>query len=64
MASQSLPEVLRPPPPGEWTLPFKAWNLLGGVLDWAGVEWVAAYLGVDDVDALILDLIELRAARR
>lgn len=43
---------------------LKAWNLLGGMLDWMGVDWVAAYLGIDDVDGLVRDLILLRDARR
>lgn len=36
-----------------------AWNLLGG-MDWNGVEWVAHYLGIDDTDQLILDLLTIR----
>lgn len=45
--------------PREFELPVTAWNLLGG-MDWNGVEWVAHYLGIDDTDQLILDLLTIR----
>lgn len=39
---------------------LKAWNLMGGAIDWPMLDWLAGYLGVDDLDALVLDLIVIR----
>lgn len=36
-----------------------AWNLMGG-LDWSALPVVAAMLEVDDVDALVRGLVQLR----
>jgi hypothetical protein len=37
-----------------------AWNLMGGAIDWAALPWVMDYLGADDADTLVLDLIVIR----
>jgi hypothetical protein len=37
-----------------------AWNMMGGTIDWSALPWVMDYLGVDDADRLVLDLIVIR----
>ena len=45
-------------------LAIKAWNLMGGAIDWAALPWVAEYLGIDDLDAAILDMTVIRDWQR
>ena len=33
---------------------------MGGAIEWPALPWVCDYLGVDDVDALILDMMQIR----
>ena len=33
---------------------------MGGLIDWDALPWVCDHLGIDDVDAVILDLIQIR----
>lgn len=33
---------------------------MGGGIDWPMLDWLVDYLGVDDLDALVLDLIVIR----
>jgi hypothetical protein len=40
-------------------LAVRAWNMIGG-FDWQGIEWVAGYFGIEDVDQLIIDLMAIR----
>lgn len=40
-----------------------AWDMMGGGIDMALLPWVCDYLGIDDLDALMLDLITLRDDR-
>lgn len=47
-------------PPAEVGLSIKAWNLLGGQIDWAGLPVVVEILGVKDPELLVLDLITIR----
>lgn len=54
----ALPFPPDAPPPGAG-LAVQAWNLMGG-LDWNALPVVAEMLGIDDVDALIRDLITIR----
>jgi len=42
-------------------LAIRAWNLMGGAIDWAALPLVVARLGVDDVDLLITHLCAIRA---
>jgi hypothetical protein len=45
------------------TLAIKAWNALNngnGAIDWAGLETVCTYLGVEDVDGLISRLLTIK----
>ena len=45
---------------------MRAHNLLagrGGVIQWAGMPWVCAYLGITDVEGLI-DALEVIATHR
>jgi len=37
-----------------------AWNLMGGTIDWAALPWVCDHLGIDDVDAVIVDMTQIR----
>ena len=37
-----------------------AWNMRGGTIDGSALPWVMDYLGVDDADRLVLDLIVIR----
>lgn len=48
------------PPPDVSRLSIRAWNMLGGKVDWAGIELVAEVLGIQDVEALIFDLLTIR----
>jgi len=34
--------------------------MMGGAIDMMLLEWIASYLGIDDLDAVVLDLIEIR----
>jgi hypothetical protein len=34
--------------------------MLGGKVDWAGLELVAEVLGIQDIEALIADLLTIR----
>ena len=36
---------------------------MGGVIDHGLLPWVIDYLGIDDLDALLLDLITIRDKR-
>jgi len=40
-------------------LAVMAWNLLGG-LNWDGLPLVVEMLGIDDVDALVRNLVTIR----
>lgn len=40
-------------PDAETALAIKAWNLMGGKLDWLSIGHVAEYLGIFDVECLI-----------
>jgi hypothetical protein len=48
------------PVPDESRQALLAWNLMGGTIDWQALPWVADYLGIDDLDAAILDMIVIR----
>jgi len=37
---------------------------MGGTIDWQALPWVAEYLGIDDLDAVILDLTVIRDCQR
>jgi hypothetical protein len=39
---------------------IKAWNLLGGVIDWAGLPVVAALVGAENIELLIRHLVLIR----
>jgi hypothetical protein len=41
-------------------LAIKAWNWLGGQLDWSGLPLVAEILGIDDLEVLIVQLAIIR----
>ena len=53
-----------PVPSGEMSaeigLAIKAWNWLGGQLDWSGLPLVAEILGIDDLEVLIVQLAIIR----
>ncbi|HQK89326.1 MAG TPA: hypothetical protein PLU25_17015 [Acidobacteriota bacterium] len=56
------------PPPGpapeQSRAALLAWNLMGGCIDWGALPWVADYLGIDDLDAVILDMTVIRDWQR
>jgi hypothetical protein len=52
------------PVPDESRPALLAWNLMGGAIDWQALPWVADYLGIDDLDAAILDMIVIRDDKR
>jgi hypothetical protein len=59
--SLNQPEAFGPPQqPPDVRLAIKAWNLLGGVLDWSGLSLVAEILGYDDIELLIAQLVAIR----
>ena len=37
---------------------------MGGVIDLAFLPWVCDHLGIDDVDAVIVDMIQIRDFQR
>jgi len=41
-----------------------AWNLMGGNIDFAMLPWICDHLGIDDMDAVILDMIQIRDFQR
>jgi hypothetical protein len=43
---------------------IRVWNMLGGQLDWQGLEAVAALFGVDDIEILIYQLEVIRGHGR
>lgn len=47
-------------PPLEMALAVKAWNLLGGAVDWVGLPIVAELLGVVDLELLIRQMVLIR----
>lgn len=47
-------------PPDGTHLAVNAWNLMGGVIDWAALPVVVEMFGVDDVDSLVRDLVTIR----
>lgn len=38
----------------------EAWNLLGGEVQWAGIEPICEMLGIDDPELLIRGLVQVR----
>jgi len=45
-------------------LAIKAWNWMGGQIDWTGLPLIAEILGVDDLEVLIVQLAALRDWQR
>lgn len=45
-------------------LAVRAWNWMGGQIDWAGLPLVADLLGVDDLEILVEQLAALRDWQR
>lgn len=41
-------------------LAVRAWNMLGGCIDWAGVPLVAEILGIEDLEVLVTQLQTIR----
>jgi hypothetical protein len=39
---------------------LRAWNLMGGEIQWPAVPWIAEWLGCDDVDELLEALVTIR----
>lgn len=52
------------PAPVESRVAVSAWNLMGGVIDMAMLPWVCDHLGIDDVDSVILDMIQIREFKK
>lgn len=48
------------PPPDASRVSVRAWNMLGGKIDWSGLELVAELLGVHDIESLVADLMLIR----
>ncbi|HET8870271.1 MAG TPA: hypothetical protein VFM48_07485 [Aquabacterium sp.] len=47
-------------PPKAALLSITAWNLMGGCIDWAALPLIAEMLGINDPEALVLDLVTIR----
>jgi hypothetical protein len=60
LAVCARPSPPPPLPPPEFAVAIRAWKMLGNTLDWAGLDTVAALLGVDDQETLIHDLTTIR----
>ena len=60
-----MPEQVRPVAQldGETVLSIRAWNIMGGI-DWAALPVIAEMLGIDDIEALVLQLVAIRDAQR
>lgn len=39
---------------------FKAWNVMGGEIQWSALDTIAEMLGIDDVEQFIAELVALR----
>lgn len=56
---------LQPATPDPLTaLAVKAWNWMGGEINWAGLPLVADLLGIDDLELLIVQLAAIRDHQR
>jgi hypothetical protein len=61
LESSQLPPGIRPKQPDTATaLAIRAWNWMGGQIDWAGLPMIAELLGLDDMELLINQLSALR----
>jgi hypothetical protein len=48
------------PPAPEISLAIKAWNLMGGQIDWAALPVIAEMMGAEDIEPLIVRLAAIR----
>jgi hypothetical protein len=39
---------------------IRAWNMMGGQLDWLALETVAEIIGLDDIECLLVQLESIR----
>lgn len=51
------------PPPAKASISVAVWNILGG-LEWSGLQVAAEMFGVEDIDALVRDLVTIRDFQR
>lgn len=59
LESADLP--FQPKPPDIHTkLAIRAWNMMGGQIDWNGLETVADILGINDIERLVAQLETIR----
>ena len=47
------------PPPRDCEIAVEAWNIMGG-LNWVALPIVCELLGIEDVELLIYQLVEIR----
>lgn len=49
------------PPDPDFAMAVEAWNLMNGAIDWHALDAVAAYIGANDPEVLIANLLTIRA---
>jgi hypothetical protein len=49
-----------PPVPREFRLVIRAWNLMGGEIDWAAIPILCPMFGITDVELFVVQLTTLR----
>lgn len=45
-------------------LAIRAWNLMGGEIQWPALEWVAEMFGITDLDLFVRQLVVIRDHQR
>jgi hypothetical protein len=59
-----LPPGASSQPDPDTALAIRAWNWMGGALDWSGLPLVAELLGIHDLERLITQLAAIRDWQR
>jgi hypothetical protein len=49
-----------PQPEAHDAAAIRAWNLMGGAIDWTALSVIAEMLGVEDVEAFVVRLAAIR----
>ncbi len=61
MDGAALPESIRPAlRDTEAAIAVKAWNLMGGEIQWSALEFIAELFGIQDMDIFIHQLAAIR----
>jgi len=55
-----LPIKSDAPPDGSVVLAVKAWNMMGGKIEWAALEIVVEIIGINDIEQLLAQLEKIK----